>query len=177
MGVDWPSHAVLLAIADANPGHSTRVNDDWYDLLVALLDAKARFLVVGAHALAAHGVPRGTQDLDVWIDGEEANIGRVWQALTAFGAPLDALRLTPDDLRHANTVIQLGLPPNRIDLLTSLSGIVDFGAAWRARVDQQVRDRLVPFLGREELIANKRAAGRLKDLADIEALGPGPNAG
>jgi hypothetical protein len=151
------------------------VTDDWYDLLVALLDAEARFLVVGAHALAVHGVPRGTQDLDVWVDPEPANVERVWRALAEFGAPLASLGTTRDDLRRANTVVQLGLPPNRIDLLTSISGIHDFATAWAGRVEFDLRGRRVPFLGRDALIRNKRASRRRKDLADIEALGEDPD--
>jgi hypothetical protein len=151
------------------------MTDDWYDLLVALLDAEARFLVVGAHALAVHGVPRGTQDLDVWIDPEPINVERVWRALAAFGAPLPSLGTTRDDLQRTDTVVQLGLPPNRIDLLTSISGISDFATAWTSRVELDVRGRRVPFLGRDALIRNKRASGRRKDLADIEALGEDPD--
>lgn len=146
------------------------MTDDWFDALVALLDTKARFLVVGAHAMAVHGVPRGTQDLDLWIDPAPENVERVWRALTTFGAPLGALGVSPADLSRPGTVIQLGLPPNRIDLLTSLSGIPDFSAAWEARVEHPVRGRLVPFLSRELLIANKRAVGRPKDRADLDAL-------
>jgi hypothetical protein len=152
------------------------VTDDWFDLLAALLDARARFLVVGAHALAVHGVPRGTQDLDVWIDPDPANVERVWQALADFGAPLAGLGVTRDDLRRVDTVVQLGLPPNRIDLLTSISGIPDFAAAWAARAEHELRGRRVPFLGRDALIRNKRASGRRKDLADVEALGEDPDA-
>ena len=85
-----------------------------------MLDARARFLVVGAHALAVHGVPRATQDLDVWIARDVANVTAVVAALAAFGAPLEALRISPADLATANQVIQLGVPPNRIDLLTAL---------------------------------------------------------
>jgi hypothetical protein len=151
------------------------VTDDWYDLLVALLDGESRFLVVGAHALAVHGVPRGTQDLDVWIDPDASNVERVWCALADFGAPLANLGTTRDDLRRADTVVQLGLPPNRIDLLTAISGIPDFSSAWAARVEFDVRGRHVPFLGRDALIRNKRASGRRKDLADIEALGEDPD--
>ncbi|MEO7361977.1 MAG: hypothetical protein ABI120_16720 [Gemmatimonadaceae bacterium] len=150
------------------------MNDDWFDLLAALLDAKARFLIVGAHALAVHGVPRGTQDLDVWIDPTEENVARVWQALTAFGAPAAALGISRSDLLSPDMVVQFGLPPNRIDLLTSVSGIPDFLSAWESHVEQPVRDRSFPFLGRQALIENKRAAGRRKDLADIEALGEDP---
>lgn len=151
------------------------MTDDWYDLLAALLDAGARFLVVGAHALAVHGVPRGTQDLEVWIDSDPANVDRVWRALAEFGAPLASLGATRDDLRRVDTVVQLGLPPNRIDLLTSISGIPDFATAWTARVEHDLRGRRVPFLGRDALLRNKRASGRRKDLADIEALGENPD--
>jgi hypothetical protein len=147
------------------------LNDDWYELLVALQDAGARFLVVGAHALAVHGVPRGTQDLDVWIDADAANAERVWRALADFGAPVAALGISASDLQEPDTVFQLGLPPNRIDLRTSISGIDEFGEAWVGRVDHRVRDRVFPFLGRAALVSNKRSTGRTKDRADLEALG------
>lgn len=147
------------------------MTDDWIDLLFALLDEQARFLVVGAHAMALHGVPRATQDLDLWIDRRAENAERVWRALTAFGAPLAGLDLKREDLEKPDTVVQLGLPPNRIDLLTSISGIAAFDDAWSGRIEQVVRDRAVPVLGRAELVQNKRAAGRHKDLGDLEALG------
>lgn len=151
------------------------MTDDWFDLLAALLDADARFLVVGAHALAVHGIPRGTQDLDVWIAADADNATRVWRALIAFGAPLSAFDVSLEDLQRPDTVVQIGLPPDRIDLLTSISGVADFEAAWRGRVEHAVRGRRVPFLGRSELLRNKRAAGRRKDLADVEALGEDPD--
>ena len=116
------------------------MNDDWVDCLFALLDADARFLVIGAHAMAVHGVPRGTQDLDVWIEPEAANAAHLWTALASFGAPLASLGVSPADLERRGSVIHLGLPPHRIDLLT----------------------------------VNKRAAGRRKDLSDLEALGELP---
>jgi len=147
------------------------VNDDWFEMLVALLDADARFMVVGAHALAVHGVPRATQDLDVWIEPTPENAVRVWQALIAFGAPLAHLNVTTADLCQPGIVVQMGLPPNRIDLLTALSGLGDFASASQGQVQHVVRSRTIPFLGREALIVNKRAAGRLKDLADVEAMG------
>ena len=152
------------------------MNDDWHDLLIALLDVDARFLVVDAHALAVHGVPRGTQDLDVWIDPDPANVERVWRALAEFGSALEQLGVTRDDLHRVDVVVQIGLPPNRIDLLTSISGGPDFGMAWDGRVEIDVRGRTVPFPGRDALIRNKRASGRRKDLADVEALGEDPDA-
>ena len=150
------------------------MTDDWGDVLLALLDAGARFLVVGAHAMAVHGVPRGTQDLDVWIDAEPANAERVWRGLAAFGAPLESLQLTIADLQRPDTIIQLGLPPWRIDLLTAISGVPDFAQAWAGRIEHPVGGRLVPFLGRADLVRNKRASGRRKDLGDLEALGDLP---
>jgi len=150
------------------------VNDDWFDLLGALLDADARFLVVGAHAMAAHGVPRGTQDLDVWIEPSPENAERVWQALAAFGAPLTSLGIVQRDFTQPGVVVQVGLPPNRIDLLTAISGVPEFARAWQDRSVNPVRGRPVPFLGRAALVTNKRASGRRKDLADLEALGELP---
>jgi hypothetical protein len=147
------------------------LNDDWLDALAALLRADARFLVVGAHALAVHGVPRATQDLDIWIEPTSDNADRVWNALVAFGAPLSALGVEREDLTTPDTVIQLGLPPNRIDLLTGITGIAGFERAWEDRLDQDVEGLVVPFLGRAALVRNKLSTGRTRDLADIEALG------
>jgi hypothetical protein len=146
------------------------VNEDFRDLLAALLAAQARFLVVGAHALAVHGVPRATGDLDVWIAADPTNAQRVWSALLRFGAPVAAMGVSLDDLTLADRVVQIGLPPRRIDILTSISG-VGFDEAWPDRVTHEVGGLAVPFLGRAALVRNKRATGRTKDRADLEALG------
>lgn len=143
---------------------------DFRDLLAALCAAEARFLVVGAHALAVHGVPRATGDLDVWIDRTPANVARVWQALAAFGAPLDGLGVTPADIEQADVVLQLGLPPYRVDLLTGVSGL-EFADAWDRRAEALFEDVPTPFLSRADLVRNKRATGRPRDIADLEALG------
>ena len=143
---------------------------DFRDLLAALVAAEARFLVVGAHALAVHGVPRATGDLDVWIDRDPANVRRVWQALAAFGAPMATLGATPADLEAPDMVLQLGLPPYRVDLLTGVSGVA-FAEAWARHVTAPFEDVTVPFLSRADLVRNKRATGRMRDLADLEALG------
>ena len=144
------------------------------ELLAILLESGARFLVIGAHAMAAHGVPRATQDLDLWIDPDPANAARVWRSLLLFGASLEDLAISPEDLSAPDMVLQIGLPPNRVDLLTSLSAIDRFDDAWADRVEYSVGGLLLPFLGRETLIRTKRATGRLKDLADLEALGELP---
>ncbi len=129
-------------------------------------------MVVGAHALAVHGLPRATGDLDIWIRADPENAARVWQALLRFGAPIDALAITADDLAKPGMVVQLGLPPRRIDLLTRLSGL-EFEDTFSRHVRQSVATLDVPFIGREALLHNKKATGRLKDLADAEALEQG----
>jgi hypothetical protein len=149
------------------------VNEDFRDLLAAFLSAGVRFLVVGAHALAVHGIPRATGDLDVWIATEAGNADRVFDALVRFGAPMAAMGVTREDLSRADQVVQIGLPPRRIDILTSISG-VPFGEAWADRVSHEVEGVAIPFIGRASLVKNKRATGRAKDLADLEALGEDP---
>lgn len=146
------------------------MDEDFRDLLAAFLTHRVRFLVVGAHALAVHGVPRATADLDVWVEPTKANAARVWEALAVFGAPLDTLRITQNDFTRPDIVAQFGLPPRRIDILTSLSGL-SFAEAWDDRFEHTVHDLLVPFLGRDSLIHNKKASGRPKDLSDLDALG------
>lgn len=145
------------------------MNEDFRDFLLALAQAGAEFLVVGAHAMALHGIPRATGDLDVWIRPDGANAARVWEAIVAFGAPVAALGLSRQDLQTRGTVIQIGLPPRRIDLMTELSGL-EFDEAWPNRVSVSIEQVGIPFLGRGELIRNKRASGRPKDLADLDAL-------
>lgn len=146
------------------------MNQDFLDFLRCLLDAGARFLVVGAHAMAVHGVPRATGDLDVWVQPTPENAACVWEALRQFGAPAEALGVSRADLETVGKVIQIGLPPRRLDVLTSLSGL-EFDAAWGHRELHPVGGTEVPFLSRADLITNKRASGRPKDLADVETLG------
>jgi hypothetical protein len=126
-------------------------------------------MIVGAHALAVHGVVRATGDLDIWVRPDAANAERVWRALIRFGAPVETSSLTQADLAKPGIVYQIGLPPRRIDLLTEISG-VEFDDAWESRTVQTVEHLEVAFLGREALLRNKRVTGRTKDLADVEAL-------
>jgi hypothetical protein len=146
------------------------VIEDFHDLLAELVRSGARFLVVGAHALSAHGVPRATVDLDIWVAPDPANADRVYAALAAFGAPLETLAVTRADFQTPDIVTQFGLPPFRIDLMTSVSGLT-FEAAWRTRITGVIEGVEVPILDRESFIRNKRASGRKKDLADLELLG------
>lgn len=148
------------------------MNPDFDDFLRALSEAEVRFLIAGAHALAIYGVPRATGDIDIWIEASPENAERVWRALRAFGAPVESLGITRDDLLKPDVVVQLGLPPRRIDLLTGLSGLT-FENAWADRVLHTFGSGPVPFISREALVMNKRQTGRLKDLADLEALGEG----
>ena len=148
------------------------MNPDFEDFLRALTKSGARFMVAGAHALALHGVPRATGDIDIWIDPTVENADRVWKALSDFGAPVESLGITREDLVKPDMVIQLGLPPRRIDLLTGLSGVT-FEDAWEDRVQHDMGLIQIPFIGRAALVVNKRHTGRLKDRADLEAMGEG----
>ena len=144
--------------------------DDFRDLLRELVSGHARFLVVGAHALSAHGVPRATVELDIWIRSDEDNAQRVYDALARFGAPLEALGVSRSDFTQAGMVAQFGLPPYRVDILTSISG-VSFDAAWDERLEGEIEGVRVPIIGLRSFVLNKRASGRKKDLADLESLG------
>lgn len=145
------------------------LNEDYRDMILALCDTGAEFLVVGAFAVSFHGHPRATGDIDLWIRPTRENAQRVLAALESFGAPVRALAISLDDLCKPDMVCQLGQPPRRIDLLTSVSG-VGFDDAWTHRVALEWRGREVAFLGRDQLIANKRASGRPKDLEDLRRL-------
>lgn len=145
------------------------MNEDFRDLLSALAGADAKFLVVGAHALAFHGIPRTTGDLDVWIEPTAENARRVWRALAVFGAPLNEMSVSESDFSTPEIVVQLGLPPYRIDIMTSITGLT-FADAWKGRVNGHFMDVAVPFLSRDDLIRNKLATGRSRDRQDVEAL-------
>jgi hypothetical protein len=143
------------------------LNPDFRDALSALSDEHAEFLLVGAYAVAVHGIPRATADLDVWIRRSEANARRVWRALARFGAPMTDLREA--DLWSADNVVQIGVAPRRIELLTSIDG-VDFDDAWAHRNEVEVEGLRIPVISRAHLIANKKAVGRPQDLADVARL-------
>ena len=143
------------------------MNQDFIDLLRAFADAEVRFLVVGAYALALHGRPRATGDLDVWVEATPQNAARVMRALAAFGAPLT--EIAEADFAHEGVTYQIGVPPGRIDILTDLTGIT-FHEAWADRVRRAFGHVEVDFIGRTSFIRNKRATGRPKDLGDIEGM-------
>ncbi|MGE5234458.1 MAG: DUF6036 family nucleotidyltransferase [Acidobacteriota bacterium] len=143
------------------------MNRDFAEMLSALSAAGADFLIVGAHALAIHGHPRATGDLDIWVRPTAENAERVWSALARFGAPLQGMRSA--DLRRPDLVFQIGVAPARIDILTGITG-VEFDSAWEKRVLHDVAGMTLPFLGREDLVRNKLATGRPQDLADVARL-------
>ncbi len=143
------------------------MNQDFLDILRELLEAKARFLVVGAFAVSVHAEPRATGDLDIFVEPSPENAKKVFSALKTFGAPL--MDLTLEDLSKPGVVFQMGLPPNRIDILTVISG-VSFEEAWKGSVSFEIRKLRVPVIGRDEFIKNKKAAGRPKDLLDVDLV-------
>lgn len=143
--------------------------DDFRDLLVSLDVAGAEFVVVGGYAVAFHGHPRATKDLDVFVRASTDNARCVIAALAAFGAPLEQLGIKEADFEVAGMVVQLGVPPVRIDLLTEISG-VSFDDAITGAPTMDVGGCAIRLLSRENLLRNKRASARLQDLADVEAL-------
>jgi hypothetical protein len=143
------------------------MNQDFLDLLRAFVAHDVRFLIVGAYALAVHGRPRATGDLDVWVDATPNNAARVYEALRRFGAPLDDV--SERDFSVPGIVYQIGLPPGRIDVLTQLSGLV-FDDAWPTRLRGSFGEIETDFIGREAFIRNKLATGRAKDRVDVESL-------
>jgi hypothetical protein len=143
------------------------MNPDFVDLLRAFAAADVRFLIVGAYALAHHGRPRATGDLVVWVDPTPENASRVMRALAAFGAPLAGV--SEADFSRPGVVLQIGVPPGRIDIVTELTALT-FAEAWPGRDEGRFGDLTVGFLGRDEFIRNKRATGRAKDLGDVEGL-------
>jgi hypothetical protein len=140
---------------------------DFREFIQSLNDNHVRYLIVGGYAVAFHGHPRYTKDLDVWLWVDEQNAEKMVKALEQFG--FASLGLTADDFLEPGTIIQLGYPPNRIDLITKLVG-VDFETCYVNRVEEQLDDVILPFIDLDNLKKNKNASGRLQDLADLENL-------
>jgi predicted nucleotidyltransferase len=143
------------------------LNQDFREFVKSLNDNLVRFLVVGGYAVALHGYPRYTKDLDIWIELTVENAARIVEALNQFG--FGDLGLTSADFLETDIIIQLGYPPNRIDLLTSLSGI-EFEACFQTRVVVELEGISVNFIDLESLLKNKRSTGRAQDLADVDRL-------
>lgn len=144
------------------------VQTDFKELLALLNEHKVEYLIVGAYALAFHGAPRFTGDIDIFVRPDPQNAERVIQALAVFGFSFP--NLTAEDFQKLENVVQLGVPPVRIDLLTSLTGVT-WEEAEAHKAPGVFGDVAVHYLGRKQYVVNKRATGRKKDLADLEALG------
>jgi len=142
------------------------LNEDFRDIVVAFADNGVDFVIVGAYALAFHGAPRASGDIDIFVRASEANASRIIQALNDFGAPLLSHGIAAADFARPGAVYQLGLPPRRIDVLTEISGVT-FEEAWASRVTVDVDGRRAHIIGRDAFLKNKGASGRPKDLADI----------
>ena len=143
------------------------LDKDFREFVELLNSASVEYLIVGGYALAAHGHPRYTGDLDIWIRAAKDNIDKVLAALAKFG--FGSLGLKREDFLSPGAIIQLGYPPSRIDLLTSIDG-VEFDSSYARKVMMNISGIDLPIIGLDEFRANKRASGRAKDLADLESL-------
>jgi len=144
-----------------------RVEKDFVEFLELLKDQKVKYLIVGAYALALYAEPRNTGDIDFFVDRSEENAQKILTVLKLFG--FEGLGISIEDLTNENMVVQLGVPPVRIDILSSISG-VDFDEAYSSKIKHKFGNTIAFFLSKEYLIKNKIASGRKKDLADLEAL-------
>lgn len=143
------------------------LNPDFRDILSTFIEAEVEFLVVGGYAMAAHQLPRATKDLDIWVRPSAENADRILQALVLFGAPLHGL--TAADLKTEGTIYQIGVPPNRVDVITAVDG-VEFESAWKERTQVEIDGIQIPVIGKAHLIKNKRTVGRPQDIVDAELL-------
>ena len=140
------------------------LNPDFIDILSAFSEENVEYMVVGGYAMAFHGYVRATGDIDLWIRISEENVKSVWRALQSFGAPI--LDLTIEDLLTPGMVYQMGVVPNRIDVINEISG-VEFGDAWKLRKTIEFGNLKIPLIGKEQLLINKKAANRAKDQSDV----------
>jgi len=143
------------------------LNNDYKDILLALSNRKTKFILVGAYAMAVHGYPRSTMDIDLWIKPDSENANLVLQALEDFGAPSN--NLTQDDLQKEGLIFQIGVAPRRIDIITSVDGLT-FENAFANSKTIEIEGIPIQVLSIGDLIKNKRSTGRTKDLADAESL-------
>jgi hypothetical protein len=144
-----------------------RLNRDFQEFVAALSSRDVRFLIVGGYAVAAHGHPRYTKDLDIWVWADPRNAESILESLNDFG--LGGLDLQASDFVEPNAVVQLGFEPHRIDILTSVTGL-SFDEAYPNRQMLSIGDITAPFISLDDLVKNKLATGRTQDLADAEAL-------
>lgn len=143
------------------------LNPDFKDMLSCLKEEEVEFIIVGAYALAAHGFPRATGDIDIWVRNSSTNAQKIMDALKKFGAPTS--NLAEEDFTSPDMVVQIGVEPSRIDLLTRISG-VEFDGAWKNKVSISINDLEIYVLSKADLLKNKLATGRDKDQGDIAWL-------
>lgn len=141
---------------------------DFEEFIASLNASGARYLVVGAHAVAHHARPRATKDLDLFVGGDADNARRVLAAVTSFFGT--DVGYTPADLADPDVALQMGVAPVRIDVMTALSGVASFEVAWGARIDARFGDQPAHYISLPHLIATKEATGRKQDLADLIPL-------
>ena len=146
---------------------NTMLSQDYKEFIQSLNDNGVLYLIVGGYAVALHGYPRYTKGIDIWIVMDAKNAARVIDALNQFG--FASLGLKTDDFLEPDTIIQLGYPPNRVDLITTLPG-VNFKSCFEARVETEIDGLLIHFIGLESLKQTKRSSARAQDLADLENL-------
>lgn len=144
------------------------LNQDYKEMLQCLNEKEVEFLVVGAYALAVHGFPRSTADFDIWVNPTPENAVNIYRALAKFGAPLKDI--SPTDFVEKGIIFQIGVEPCRIDIITMISGGIDFAEAVLRAVRIDLGDVIMPILSIDDLIANKLATGRPKDLEDAQLL-------
>ncbi len=143
------------------------LSKDFKEFIELLNDNRVKYLVVGGYAVAFHGHPRYTRDMDIWIELSPDNADKILDALKEFG--FGSLGLKPDDFLESNQVVQLGYPPNRIDILTTLKDL-NFDDCYKTKVEVKIQGLRIDFIDIENLKKNKRATGRAQDLADAENL-------
>lgn len=146
---------------------SMSIDSNFEELLSLFIDRGVRFLVVGGYAYSSYGIPRGTKDLDLWVDATPENAEKTWRALAEFGMALG--KIVPSDLSRPGPWLQFGREPQRVDVLTHVDGLV-FAEAWKHRALRRMGGVDAPMLSIDDLIANKRAVGRPQDVADVEVL-------
>ncbi|MDR0908402.1 MAG: nucleotidyltransferase [Spirochaetaceae bacterium] len=143
------------------------LNDDYKEMLQALQDEDVKFILIGAYALAALGYPRASMDIDIWIMPSLENAEAVMRSLASFGAPLDDIQKS--DFETEGTVFQIGVEPRRIDILTTIDGL-GFDDAYSRSIVSDIEGMQIHILSKDDMIVNKKASGRYKDLADVEML-------
>lgn len=145
------------------------LTQDFRDILIELTDAGADFVLVGGYAVGFHGHQRATKDIDILIQPTDENARCVFNGLLAFGAPMESLDVTESDLANYSGVVQIGIPPNRIDILTRISGVT-YGEISEEIAEFELEGRTIKVIGLNALLKNKLAAARDQDLLDVEAL-------